>query len=424
MKDPETGKRISRLNPEADWIIQDVPELRIVDDDLWQATKARQEEKKADWNTGDLAFWDRKRPRYLFSGLMSCGCCGGGIVNLNTVRVGCANARNKGTCDNHRTMRRDALEATILDALKSHLMDPDLFALFCDEYTRHMNALRIDATASLAGYKAELAKATKDIERLIDAITDGAAVAQLARFAQGEELLHACEIVVPLAGLLPEPLRRDVPHGAGHVGVVIALIAAPVGKMDCDIGDHALRDEHLRHELADERQALPRCELVRQWQHEFPRDLGVLAAAGQLDIGPELLAVIHPVRSAGGCEDLGVDDARFAGVVETLAGALVKQEGRRPVGGNRRQPSRSCLRRTASTIRPATNASNCRSVSRDCSRHQAHSSPGFSGSLCAQSARAASRIARPATSSGSAHGAVQRRCIDAKVEAAFDRMRP
>ena len=30
MKDPETGKRVSRLNPETDWIIQDVPELRII----------------------------------------------------------------------------------------------------------------------------------------------------------------------------------------------------------------------------------------------------------------------------------------------------------------------------------------------------------------------------------------------------------
>ena len=49
---------------------------------------------------------------------MACGVCGGGIVNLNAVRVGCANARNKGTCDNRRTMRRDLLEATILDALQ------------------------------------------------------------------------------------------------------------------------------------------------------------------------------------------------------------------------------------------------------------------------------------------------------------------
>jgi hypothetical protein len=42
VKDPRTGRRVSRLNPESEWIVTDVPELRIVDDSLWQAVKARQ----------------------------------------------------------------------------------------------------------------------------------------------------------------------------------------------------------------------------------------------------------------------------------------------------------------------------------------------------------------------------------------------
>ncbi|KYB45799.1 DNA resolvase [Brucella anthropi] len=37
IKDPSTGKRVSRLNPQSEWIITEVPELRIVDDVLWQA---------------------------------------------------------------------------------------------------------------------------------------------------------------------------------------------------------------------------------------------------------------------------------------------------------------------------------------------------------------------------------------------------
>ena len=43
VKNPSTGKRVSRLNPETEWIIKDVPELRIVDVELWQAARARQE---------------------------------------------------------------------------------------------------------------------------------------------------------------------------------------------------------------------------------------------------------------------------------------------------------------------------------------------------------------------------------------------
>jgi site-specific DNA recombinase len=36
VKDPETGKRVSRLNPESAWIVHDVPGLRIIDRDSWE----------------------------------------------------------------------------------------------------------------------------------------------------------------------------------------------------------------------------------------------------------------------------------------------------------------------------------------------------------------------------------------------------
>jgi site-specific DNA recombinase len=44
VKDPATGKRVSRINPREKWITTEVSELRIIDDDLWQAAKARQGE--------------------------------------------------------------------------------------------------------------------------------------------------------------------------------------------------------------------------------------------------------------------------------------------------------------------------------------------------------------------------------------------
>ena len=41
VKDPTTGKRIARENPEQDWHRQAVPELRIVDDRTWDAVQRR-----------------------------------------------------------------------------------------------------------------------------------------------------------------------------------------------------------------------------------------------------------------------------------------------------------------------------------------------------------------------------------------------
>ena len=74
IKDPETGKRVSRPNPAKRSGRPGVPELRIVDDDLWEAVKARQAALRSARNgTQRPGYWDRRRPRSLLSGLMKCG---------------------------------------------------------------------------------------------------------------------------------------------------------------------------------------------------------------------------------------------------------------------------------------------------------------------------------------------------------------
>ena len=42
VKDPQTGKRQARLNPEEKWLTQSVPDLQTIDTGLWQLVKARQ----------------------------------------------------------------------------------------------------------------------------------------------------------------------------------------------------------------------------------------------------------------------------------------------------------------------------------------------------------------------------------------------
>ena len=103
VKDPVTGRRVSRANAEADLVVQEVPELRIIDDALWAAAKARQKDLEARGrpdSSDEPGFWDRRRPRFLLSGLMRCGVCGGGYSKISAHLFGCSMARNKGTCDN------------------------------------------------------------------------------------------------------------------------------------------------------------------------------------------------------------------------------------------------------------------------------------------------------------------------------------
>jgi hypothetical protein len=50
---------------------------------------------------------------------MRCGACGSGFVNLNAERLGCAAARYNGTSPNRRRIRRDKVDAIVLDALQN-----------------------------------------------------------------------------------------------------------------------------------------------------------------------------------------------------------------------------------------------------------------------------------------------------------------
>ncbi|MDP0930222.1 recombinase family protein [Paracoccus onubensis] len=175
LKDPDTGRRVSRLNPETEWVVQEVPELRIIDQTLWDATKTRQGElafsKRARPEGNPLT--DRRRPKHLFAGLIKCGCCGGGYSMISKDLLGCSTARNKGTCDNRVNIRRDALEASVLNGLRKHLMEPELFKEFCAEFTREVNRLRMERGADLEVARRELDRIGKQIAQIIEAITDG-----------------------------------------------------------------------------------------------------------------------------------------------------------------------------------------------------------------------------------------------------------
>ena len=169
VKDPETRKRVSRLNPEDEWVIHDVPHLRIVDQDVWERVKEKQGvySKRADPSVR------KHRPRKLLSHLVKCGVCGGGCSMVSQTHMGCSTARNKGTCDNRKTIKREKLEQAVIGVLQQHLMDQSLCQKFCQEYTSYMNAIRRQHNLARASYESELKNVERENKKLVDAILRG-----------------------------------------------------------------------------------------------------------------------------------------------------------------------------------------------------------------------------------------------------------
>ena len=115
--------------------------------DLWTAAKSRRHQTRHTMKTAG-ALGAAKRPQYLFSELTKCGVCGSGFIMSGKNRLGCFGARDQGRCDNHLTIRRDEIETRVLKALQEKLLRQDLFAEFCDEFTREMNRLRMEHRAT------------------------------------------------------------------------------------------------------------------------------------------------------------------------------------------------------------------------------------------------------------------------------------
>ena len=176
VKDPATGRRQARPNPESEWIIEEVPELRIVSQDLWDAVKERQEKTRRTV-TADRARGIRseraRRPVYLFSGLLKCGQCGGSYTLVSGTNYGCANRKTRGTCDNGLSIKRTELEETILSGLKDELMDPVLVREFIRSYHDNLNGRFAAEDSRRQGLRKQLSKINKELESLVAAVKAG-----------------------------------------------------------------------------------------------------------------------------------------------------------------------------------------------------------------------------------------------------------
>ena len=112
-KHPETGRRSSVTNPPDEWIRRPVPELRIVDNELW----ARVQRRRAELGGARVR---ERRPKRLLSALMTCAACGETMI-LTGGRYACRARQERRGCSNGRTISACKLEIRLLDDLQGRL---------------------------------------------------------------------------------------------------------------------------------------------------------------------------------------------------------------------------------------------------------------------------------------------------------------
>src|SRR2546428_5314576 len=139
VKDPVTGKRTPVARSKDDWVVEDRPDLAIVDADLWKRVQERLHVVRAAYG----ATVKQQRPRrqapemyspHLLSGLIRCDSCGARVtiqtsqrkkhgVVYRYGRYRCSFHVTKGPaiCSNSMSIRQDVLEAKLLEKFQAAL---------------------------------------------------------------------------------------------------------------------------------------------------------------------------------------------------------------------------------------------------------------------------------------------------------------
>ncbi len=183
-KNPQTEKRTARANHNSDWVVTDVPEMRIVTDELWGRVKDRQKEIGELFDFGQSNRLNAThRPEYLLSHLLECEECGGPYAISGKDRYSCTNRKKRlpidelggACCGNSKTITRQELESRVLECLPAAFFAEGMFDMLSEQSIAYETAKLKRPAAERDQMKRKLSEVEGKQRNIIQQISDRAA---------------------------------------------------------------------------------------------------------------------------------------------------------------------------------------------------------------------------------------------------------
>lgn len=221
VKDRISGKRRHTLQG-GGITRMEVPELRIVDEALWNRSQARMHATStAVGGTG------QRRPLLLFSGLIKCGCCGGTMTRAGTGDyLRCSGRTNRGlsTCSNTRNPPYSRVERVVLAGIEANLLHPVAISEALKAFQETLKAERRTVAQTRGPTEAELADVKRRIARLVREVEDGMPWSAVsARHAELAARQGALEAALALAPVGADVVRLHTASAADYRAFVADL---------------------------------------------------------------------------------------------------------------------------------------------------------------------------------------------------------
>lgn len=242
LRDPETGKRISRINDESEIKRADAPHLAIVDRGTFQRAIEMIEGRAKKMKGGH----DVRRPKRLLSGILRCSHCGGGMSShdrdkqTGAARIRCSRSKQSGICENRRTYRLDKIEKAVVSGMQAQLAHKDLLS----EYVRVYREERRDEASKNARERASierrLADVTGQMDRLMQALTRGILPVEAIEAQYKPLQEEQAQITAKLEGMAHSPVIELHPQAAEQYRRSIDQLAERMAELDDKLDAQAM----------------------------------------------------------------------------------------------------------------------------------------------------------------------------------------
>ena len=179
---PGTNRVVQRPQPRDKWLVVDHPELRIVDEDLWQRVQDRRVAVSRSLNLtpqGLARGRSGAHSTHLLVGLSRCQTCGKAFTIISTghgsPRYGCPNSWHNGqdACDNRLTIMTKVADPAVLQGLQNALLEPAMMKRITKAVTAEVSRALTTAPAERNGLRTRRDTIEKKITHLVNAIESG-----------------------------------------------------------------------------------------------------------------------------------------------------------------------------------------------------------------------------------------------------------
>lgn len=168
----ETGEKTIIRRPREEWLVREMPHLRIISDELWEAAQKRRKEVAEAYSKNGRKGPRRGEvyPRSLFQ--LVCGCCG------ELLRLGRGGTYASYCCPNGIDRKQNCsfagyksvriVESAILDHLRANLFTDEFLDRLVDEANQYLAKLAQEPRKDISPLKGEIRRKQAALKRIMD----------------------------------------------------------------------------------------------------------------------------------------------------------------------------------------------------------------------------------------------------------------